>query len=164
MCVLKRWPCTQISGHKGEILRSWYMQERCHQPSSAFFTSQLLQHFKSPVIFVLIVCLCNFLQIREFSFKFAHCCCNLSERHKKRVTENQLASIWAICAVFRNGHRRGQRLKEMKEGNKDEVLLLCKAVAHVHWPHCWVNVYPECVSLFCVHSDPDLAFREQKHI
>lgn len=69
--------------------------------------------FKSPVIFVLIVCLCNFLQIREFSFKFAHCCCNSSERHKKRVTENPLASMYlSLCCVQKWTQKRAEAKRD----------------------------------------------------
>lgn len=127
----------QISGHKGGILHSWRMQERCYR----FFTSQLFQHFQISRYFRVD---CTFLQLftdQRVFFKFARYCCSLFERHIKRATENQLASIWAVCAVFKNrqsigcSEKKGQRLKETKDGKKDEVLLLCKAVARVHWPH-----------------------------
>lgn len=81
VCALERWPCTQISGRQGDILRSWSMQERCHP----FLHHNSFSTFKSPVMLVLNVCFCNFLQMRSY---------NLFERHTRK--RGRLKISWRL--------------------------------------------------------------------
>lgn len=86
----------------------------------SIFASQLFQHFQ-------ISCYARVERVPLQLFTDENLQFVWKTHTKKGATENQLTSIWAICAVFRNGHsfgcsgkkRRGQRLKEMKEGEKD---------------------------------------------
>lgn len=145
MCVLKRWLCTKISGHKGEILRSWCMQERCHQPSSVCFDITLAL-WNLPLFLCWLLAFATFLQLEKFSFKFTHYCCSLSKRQKNRSLNNHLVSIWAICTVFRNTWLDAQKKRaEAKRDERGEERFYCCVKQ-------WLMFIDPAVELMCILS------------
>lgn len=80
-----------------------------------FFTSHLFQHFQ-------ISCYARVECVLLHRFTDENLQFVWKTHTKKGATENQLASIWAICAVFRNGHSFGCSGKKKKgaEAKRDE--------------------------------------------